>query len=219
MNSQLIQQGRAAYRAGDFSAAAQMLGAAKTPDEIMGEADHLRGNALMHLACMPRPPSLCRRPQRRHLRQARRAAHQPRQGARRRGRLHDGRPGVLCRYAGCFLCHAVQGLSGPGQCAVPVGRLCQRGYCLPSGCHRRRNPAPAAALGELGRCFIKLGRPADAVETYRTAIDFAGPATTRVRSTPAWVRRFLPPAVPPTHSTPLTPLLPMASTSHLRAGR
>lgn len=52
------------------------------------------------------------------------------------------------------------------------------------------NPAPAAALGELGRCFIKLGRPADAVETYRTAIDFAGPATTRVRSTPAWVRRF-----------------------------
>ena len=49
MNSQLIQQGRAAYRAGDFSAAAQMLSAAKTPDEIMGEADHLRGNALMHL--------------------------------------------------------------------------------------------------------------------------------------------------------------------------
>lgn len=49
MNSQLIQQGRAAYRAGDFSAAAQMLGAAKTPSEIMGEADHLRGNALMHL--------------------------------------------------------------------------------------------------------------------------------------------------------------------------
>ena len=49
MNSQLIQQGRAAYRAGDFSAAAQTLGAAKTPDEIMGEADHLRGNALMHL--------------------------------------------------------------------------------------------------------------------------------------------------------------------------
>ena len=26
-----------------------MLGAAKTPNEIMGEADHLRGNALMHL--------------------------------------------------------------------------------------------------------------------------------------------------------------------------
>ena len=49
MNSQLIQQGRAAYRAGDFSAAAQILGAAKTPSEIMGEADHLRGNALMHL--------------------------------------------------------------------------------------------------------------------------------------------------------------------------
>ena len=49
MNSQLIQQGRAAYRAGDYSAAAQMLGASKIPSEIMGEADHLRGNALMHL--------------------------------------------------------------------------------------------------------------------------------------------------------------------------
>lgn len=56
MNSQLIQQGRAAYRAGDYSAAAQMLGAAKTPGEIMGEADHLRGNALMHLGMYAEPP-------------------------------------------------------------------------------------------------------------------------------------------------------------------
>ncbi|MFR7733132.1 MAG: hypothetical protein ACLU7D_07045 [Collinsella sp.] len=83
MNSQLIQQGRAAYRAGDFSAAAQMLGAAKTPDEIMGEADHLRGNALMHLGmyCRGRRGAARRRPQRRRLRQARRPAHQPRQAA------------------------------------------------------------------------------------------------------------------------------------------
>lgn len=62
MNSQLIQQGRAAYRAGDFSAAAQMLGAAKTPSEIMGEADHLRGNALMHLGMYAELPRRTRLP-------------------------------------------------------------------------------------------------------------------------------------------------------------
>ena len=56
-----------------------------------------------------------------------------------------------------------------------------------------RNPAPAAALGDLGRCFIKLGRPADAVETYRTAIDLPVRATTHVRLTPVWARRSLPP--------------------------
>ena len=49
MNTQLIDQARAAYRAGDFSAAAQMFAAAKDTSEIAGEVDHLRGNALMRL--------------------------------------------------------------------------------------------------------------------------------------------------------------------------
>ena len=81
MNSQLIQQGRAAYRAGDFSAAAQMLGAAKTPNEIMGEADHLRGNALMHLGMYAEAAEA-------YARRAEKAEPEERPRRRRRRRSH-----------------------------------------------------------------------------------------------------------------------------------
>ena len=37
------------------------------------------------------------------------------------------------------------------------------------------NPAPASALSSLGSCFLQLGRPADAIEAYRTALDYVGP--------------------------------------------
>ena len=49
MNAQYFDRARAAYRAGDYSAAAQMFLAAKEPNEPCGEADHLRGNSLMKL--------------------------------------------------------------------------------------------------------------------------------------------------------------------------
>ena len=49
MNAQYLEQARAAYRAGDFSAASSMFLASKDPGELLGEADHLRGNCLMRL--------------------------------------------------------------------------------------------------------------------------------------------------------------------------
>ena len=49
MNAQYLEQARAAYRAGDFSAASSMFLASKEPGELLGEADHLRGNCLMRL--------------------------------------------------------------------------------------------------------------------------------------------------------------------------
>ena len=164
---------------------------------------------------MPRPPRLTPPPS--MTAPTASAARCSPTAARRLAAVGDYTTAAQCVSAAtqdASLCHAVQGLSGPGQCPLfQSGDYANAGTAFRQAAIDGANPAPAAALGELGRCFIKLGRPADAVETYRTAIDFAGPATTRVRSMPAWVRRFLPPAVPPTHSTPLTPLLPMASTS------
>lgn len=176
MNSQLIQQGRAAYRAGDFSAAAQMLGAAKTPDEIMGEADHLRGNALMHLGM--------------YAEAAEAYAAALNDGAYgKRGALLTNR-GKALAAAGDYTT-AAQAFSaatqdasyatpfkaylGLGNALFQSGDYANAGTAFRQAAIDGANPAPAAALGDLGRCFIKLGRPADAVETYRTAIDFAGP--------------------------------------------
>lgn len=176
MNSQLLQQGRAAYRAGDFSAAAQMLASCKTADEVMGEADHLRGNALMHLGLYS-------------------DAAQAYAGA-----LKDdsyGKRGALLTNRGKALAAsgdfsgAAQAFSaatqdssyatpfkaylGLGNALFQSGDYANAGTAFRQAAIDGANPAPAAALGELGRCFIKLGRPEDAVETYRTALDFAGP--------------------------------------------
>ena len=174
MNSQLIQQGRAAYRAGDFSAAAQMLGAAKTPDEIMGEADHLRGNALMHLGMYAEAAEAYAA-----------ALNDGTYG--KRGALLTNRGKALAAVGDYTT--AAQAFSAATQdasYATPFKAYLGLGNALfQSGDYANAGTAfrqaaidganPAAALGELGRCFIKLGRPADAVETYRTAIDFAGP--------------------------------------------
>ena len=176
MNSQLIQQGRAAYRAGDFSAAAQMLGAAKTPNEIMGEADHLRGNALMHLGM--------------YAEAAEAYAAALNDGAYgKRGALLTNRGKALAAVgdyttAAQAFSAATQDASyatpfkaylGLGNALFQSGDYANAGTAFRQAAIDGANPAPAAALVDLGRCFIKLGRPADAVETYRTAIDFAGP--------------------------------------------
>ncbi len=173
MNSQLIQQGRAAYRAGDFSAAAQMLGAAKTPDEIMGEADHLRGNALMHLGMYAEAAEAYAA-----------ALNDGTYG--KRGALLTNRGKALAAVgdyttAAQAFSAATQDASyatpfkaylGLGNALFQSGDYANAGTAFRQAAIDGANPAPA---GELGRCFIKLGRPADAVETYRTAIDFAGP--------------------------------------------
>ena len=176
MNSQLIQQGRAAYRAGDYSAAAQMLGAAKTPSEIMGEADHLRGNALMHLGMYAEAAEAYAA-----------ALNDGTYG--KRGALLTNRGKALAAVgdyvtAAQAFSAATQDASyatpfkaylGLGNALFQSGDYANAGTAFRQAAIDGANPAPAAALGDLGRCFIKLGRPADAVETYRTAIDFAGP--------------------------------------------
>ena len=176
MNSQLIQQGRAAYRAGDYSAAAQMLGAAKTPGEIMGEADHLRGNALMHLGMYAEAAEAYAA-----------ALNDGTYG--KRGALLTNRGKALAAVgdyatAAQAFSAATQDASyatpfkaylGLGNALFQSGDYANAGTAFRQAAIDGANPAPAAALGDLARCFIKLGRPADAVETYRTAIDFAGP--------------------------------------------
>lgn len=153
-----------------------MLGAAKTPDEIMGEADHLRGNALMHLGMYAEAAEAYAA-----------ALNDGTYG--KRGALLTNRGKALAAVgdyttAAQAFSAATQDASyatpfkaylGLGNALFQSGDYASAGTAFRQAAIDGANPAPAAALGELGRCFIKLGRPADAVETYRTAIDFAGP--------------------------------------------
>lgn len=176
MNSQLLQQGRAAYRAGDFSAAAQMLASCKSADEVMGEADHLRGNALMHLGMYADAAQAY-------------ASALADDAYGKRGALLTNRGKALAAIgdfsnAAQAFSSATQDASyatpfkaylGLGNALYQSGDYANAGTAFRQAAIDGANPAPAAALGELGRCFLKLGRPEDAVETYRTALDFAGP--------------------------------------------
>lgn len=153
-----------------------MLGAAKTPNEIMGEADHLRGNALMHLGMYAEAAEAYAT-----------ALNDGTYG--KRGALLTNRGKALAAVgdyatAAQAFSAATQDASyatpfkaflGLGNALFQSGDYANAGTAFRQAAIDGANPAPAAALGDLGRCFIKLGRPADAVETYRTAIDFAGP--------------------------------------------
>ena len=176
MNAQYLEQARAAYRAGDFSGAAQMFAAAKDATEIAGEVDHLRGNSLMKLglwADAARAYEL--------------ALADTSYG--KRGALHTNlgkayaAAGDYARAADSFR-EAVRDTAyatpykaymGLGGALVAQGNIVEAGTAYRQAAIDAANPAPAQALSDLAGCFIKLGRPGDAVETYRTALDFATP--------------------------------------------
>lgn len=176
MNSDYLERGRSAYRAGDFAAAVQFFTACKDESEVSGEADHLRGNALMKLG------------------RAREAATAYDLALRddtygKRGALLTNE-GKALTAAGdnegavrCFT-EALQDSSyatpyksqlGLGHALKALGRTAEAGTAFRQAAIDGANPAPASALAQLGECFVELGRAEDAVESYRTALDFAGP--------------------------------------------
>lgn len=175
MNAQLLDSARAAYRAGDFSTAAQMFAAAKTPGEICGEADHLRGNSLMRLGLFADAASAYAE-----------ALADDAYGKRGALLTNQGKAlaasGDLSGAAACFNA-AVQDSSYPtpykaylglGNALLKSGNPTDAGVAFRAAAIDGANPAPASALASLGDCFLQIGRPDDAVESYRTALDFVG---------------------------------------------
>lgn len=176
MNAQLMDQARAAYRAGDFSAAAQLFASVKSEDEICGEADHLRGNSLMRLGLFQDAAEA--------YSAALRDASYGKAGAllTNQGKALAA-AGDLAGAANSFGL-AVQDSSyatpykaymGLGSALLKSGNPTDAGVAFRSAAIDGANPAPASALMNLGECFMLISRPEDAVEAYRTALDFVGP--------------------------------------------
>ena len=53
MNTQAFELAKTAYKSGDWAGAVSALAGVKGAGEVCGEADHLRGNALMKLGMFP----------------------------------------------------------------------------------------------------------------------------------------------------------------------
>lgn len=176
MNTQALEQARNAYRTGDFAAAAQLFAAAKDPSELAGEADHLRGNSLMRLGRYADAV------------EAYAAALQDTSYGKRGALLtNQGKAlvasGDVATAVSAFSA-ATQDASystpykaflGMGDALKKLGNLTEAGVAYRQAAIDGTNPAPAGALASLGDCFVALQRPEDAIESYRTALDFVGP--------------------------------------------
>lgn len=174
MNQEIFESGYQAYQAGDWSAAASAFAQAKNPGEVSGRIDHLRGNALMQLG------------------------NYDEAAAAYGDALADasyGMVGALCTNRGRALVAAgrlpeaiesLQQATDDGGYATPY-----KAYMALGGAHRAQgdvrsagiayrkaaideaNPNPSVSLRKLGECFMDLGRANDAIESYRTALDFS----------------------------------------------
>ena len=176
MNAQLLEQARAAYRSGDFSAAAQMFSSVKTPDEINGEVDHLHGNSLMRLG-MFRDAAACYAAALADTAYGKRGALLTNQGKALAA------TGDFSSAAECFSAATqdatyatpYKAYMGLGGALLSSGNVAEAGTAYRQAAIDGTNPAPAGALSKLAECFLELGRPEDAVESFRTALDFVGP--------------------------------------------
>ena len=178
MNNLLFDQARAAYQARDFASAAQFFAACKDPSEPAGEADHLRGNALMKLGLIADAAEAYES-----------ALADAAYGHRGALLTNEGKArtalGDLDRAVACFRA-AVQDPTyatpykaqlALGDILIKQGNVTEAGVAFRQAAIDETNPEPAAALSKLGGCFVELGRPQDAIEAYRTALDFASPST------------------------------------------
>ena len=194
MNAQLMDQARAAYRAGDFSSAAQLFASAKTADEICGEADHLRGNSLMRLGLFQDAAEA--------YSAALRDASYGKSGAllTNQGKALAA-AGDLAGAANSFGL-AVQDSSyatpykaymGLGNALLKSGNPTDAGVAFRSAAIDGANPAPAAALMNLGDCSFLVPK----MQSRPTAPHLTSSGLTMIRalSTPASARRLLPPVV------------------------
>lgn len=176
MNIQALEQARNAYRTGDFASAAQLFAAAKDPSELAGEADHLRGNSLMRLGRYAEAV------------EAYGAALQDGAYGKRGALLTNQGKALVAsgdiRSAVSAFSAATKDASyatpykaylGLGDALKKLGNLTEAGVAYRQAAIDGANPAPAGALANLGDCFVALQRPEDAIESYRTALDFAGP--------------------------------------------
>lgn len=180
MNSQAFSAAKAAYQRGDWAGAVSALNAATDPGEVWGEADHLRGNALMKLGLYAEAADA-------YARALTDAGYgQTHAGAlscnRGRALVAAGRPdlAVSCfeaavsdpSYATPYKAHLALGNLYERQ-----GKVREAGVAWRNAAIDEANPDPASALMKLGGCFMSMGRPVDAVEAYRTALDFSTDAS------------------------------------------
>mgnify|MGYP001178179249 CR=1 FL=1 len=176
MNQQAYEAGKAAYQRADWLSAVAKLSQAKQPGEVGGSVDHLLGNAYMKLGQYESAASA--------YGDALKDSAYGRRGAlscnRGRALLASGHTadaiGALSSavqdssYATPYKAYLALGSAYEKSGDIRNAGIAYRNAAIDEG-----NPNPSGALRSLGSCFMRLGRPVDAVEAYRTGLDFTTP--------------------------------------------
>jgi tetratricopeptide (TPR) repeat protein len=177
VDQQAFETGRAAYQAGDFATAVAAFNVAKTPGELNGALDHMRGNALMKLGMFPEAAVA--------YAEALQDVSYGKQGAlhANRGRALTAAGNYDAAIDALSLAATDPDYATPYKAYMALGGIYdakkmprEAGAAYRNAAIDETNPDPASALAKLGACFMELGRPIDAVEAYRTALDFSTPA-------------------------------------------
>lgn len=176
MDQQSFQSGKSAYMAGDYSSAVTMLQAAKDPGEIYGAADHMRGNALMKLGRYAEAASAYGDALEDHAYGKVGALNTNRGRALAAAGDDAGAVAALnAALADPSYTNRYKTQMALAKIHERQGDLREAGAAYRSAAIDENNPDPSASLVALGACFMGLGRPMDAIEAYRTALDFAAP--------------------------------------------
>lgn len=170
----MFQAGLSAYRSGNWAVAASELSQAKQPGEVNGNVDHLLGNALMKLGRYDEAAKA--------YSDALADTSYGKVGAlstnRGRALLAAGRS---AEAVDC-LTKATQDATyrtpykaflALGSAYEELGDVRSAGIAYRNAAIDENNPDPCFALRKLGGSFMELSRPVDAIEAYRTALDFS----------------------------------------------
>jgi tetratricopeptide (TPR) repeat protein len=176
MNQQAFDAGRDAYRQGDLVSAVRWLEQAKMPGEVSGRIDHLLGNCLMKLGNFDQAAIA--------YGDALGDASYGHAGAlatnRGRALLAAGKPqeavaSLVMATKDSEYATPYKAYVALGNAYSQIGDYREAGVAYRNAAIDENNPDPSGALRSLGGCFMKMNRAVDAVEAYRTALDFSTP--------------------------------------------
>ena len=173
LNIEKFDQANRAYRAKDYATASILFNQVAQNGEPCGEAHHLRGNSLMRLGRVREAAEA-------YVEALEDSSYSKKgsvatnlgkafmrledfQGAKEAFEQALEDPAYKSKY---------KALNGLGDAELKLNNVKSAGVAYRSAALDGHNPNPSQSLLDLGQCFVLLDRPGDAIESFRTALDF-----------------------------------------------
>lgn len=173
MDQTRFEEGRKAYDAKEYRAAAKAFIEAAERGEGSGAAYHMAGNAFLRLRRYGDAVTVYRHALADEIYEKRAAVHSNLAVAR--VALGDY-PEAVESYDAALddpdYENQYRALQGKAGALFEMGKIEQAAMAYRQAALDSDNPDPGKALNNLGLCFMRLDRPTDAVEAYRAALGF-----------------------------------------------